>query len=341
MPDKKKSVTLKDIANATGVTPGTVSFVLTNTYKKRRVSEETAERVRRSARELGYLPNIAARNLREEDPRKRRLVLSIITSTGSPLTLVSHIFEALQRRIQTNASSRQIVINIATFDPGNLRDLPGLLSGSYFNGAIITNTVPEDDAFLESTELPYPTLVIGREIQGYSCFVPSVNAGKVAFQMLSSAGCRRPVVLSEKRFTQAVSRRITDFTEAFSQEWGIPVQRILAGYPSEQQACEAVDAFLRDGGTVDGLFCVHDNLAAGAYLALRRYSLSIPEQVKVIGMGDSDWAGYLQPPLSCAGAEEGEVYDKAAEMILNALASPSRAPEIVRTFARIISRGSV
>jgi DNA-binding LacI/PurR family transcriptional regulator len=160
MPKNKKTVTLKDIAAAAGVTPGTVSFVLTNTYKERRISESTVEKVRRLAREMGYMPNIAARNLRFVDPKKRLLVLSIITSTGSPLTLVSHIFEALQRKIQQDASGRQYVINIATFDPGKLSELPGLLDGSLFNAAVITNTLPADDRFLEQTELPYPTIVI-------------------------------------------------------------------------------------------------------------------------------------------------------------------------------------
>jgi LacI family transcriptional regulator len=167
-----------------------------------------------------------------------------------------------------------------------------------------------------------------------------VNAGQVAYQMLSDSGCQFPVVLSEEKLTQAIDRRITQFTEAFTGQGNRQVNRIVARYASEKDAYEAVDAYLRDGGRVDGLFCVHDNLAAGAYLALRQYSLDIPRQVKVVGMGDSDWAAYLQPPLSCAGAEEAEVYDKAAEMILTAFSSPSRNPEIVRTFARIISRGS-
>lgn len=341
MPGKKKTVTLKDIAEAAGVTPGTVSFVLTNTYKLRRVSEQTADKVRRIAREMGYLPNIAARNLRNVDSDNRRIVLSIITSTGSPLTLVSHIFEALQKKIQLQETERQYVINIATFHPGKLKDLPGLLSGSHFNGAIITNTQPDDDDFLAQTELPYPSLVIGREIEGYNCFVPSVNAGEIAFQMLSKAGCRHPVVLSEKHLTQAVNRRISQFSEAFAPPALASVQHIIAELASERHAFDAVDAFLRAGGRVDGLFCVHDNLAAGAYLALRQHSLSIPDQVKVVGMGDSDWAAYLHPPLSCAGAEEADVYSKAAELILNAVSSPSVETEIVRTYARVIPRGSV
>jgi LacI family transcriptional regulator len=336
----KKNVTLRDIAKAAGVTPGTVSFVVTNTYEKRRISEKTVERIRSIAREMGYLPNVAARNLRYADKNKGMLVLCLITSAGAPLNLVSHMFEALQREIAAEPSRRQFMISLATFDPGKLGDLPGLMDGSLFNGAIFTNTLPEDDAFLEKTVLPFPSLVIGREISGYSCFVPSVNAGKTAARMLSEAGCRKPAVLFENQLTQATERRVTQFCDEFQEKSGVSPVRIETEKSSETAARDALDKFLLSGGSLDGLFAVRDNLAAGAYLTLRRYGLSIPEEVKVVGMGDSEWPEYLNPPLSCAGAEESAVYDQAARMILEACSNGDAKPESAYTYARITRRGS-
>jgi LacI family transcriptional regulator len=340
MPSRKKSVTLKDIAEAAGVTPGTVSFVVTNTYEERRISLETVERVRRIARELGYVPNIAARNLRFADRNKSMLVLAIITSAGAPLNLVSHLFEALQRRIRVDRSGRHFVINVSTFNPGKLHLLPGILDGSRFNGAIITNTQPLDDSFLESTVLPFPSLVIGRELQGYACFVPSVNAGRVAAEMLHEAGVGRPAVLYEEALTQATERRVTQFCTEFGTRYGAQPARIVASVSSEMAASEALEGFLAAGKVTDGIFAVHDNLAAGAYLTLRRRGLKIPAQVRVVGMGDSDWPPFLDPPLSCAGAEESSVYDEAAQMILEACLAAQPKPTIACTQARAMPRGS-
>ncbi|MEM9160541.1 MAG: helix-turn-helix domain-containing protein, partial [Verrucomicrobiota bacterium] len=155
MTDKKKTVTLKDIAQKAGVSAGAVSFVLTNTHKKRRISPATVEKVRKIAAELGYQPNIAARNLRFVDPNEPMFVLAIITSTESPLTLVGHIFEALQKRIKENGEKSRFMINIATFELGDLKSVPGILDGAFFNGAVITNTSPADDEFLREAKLGY------------------------------------------------------------------------------------------------------------------------------------------------------------------------------------------
>lgn len=332
-------VRLKDIAKAAGVSAGTVSFVLNNTHQERRISPATVKKVRAIARELGYLPNIAARNLRSSDPVNRQIVLAIITSSESPLTLVGHLLESLKIKMHQNPAL-DFLINIAMFKPGELHALPGLLDGQRFNAAIITNTTKKDDAFLEKSVLPYPSLLVGREIPNYCCFVPSRNAGKVAFNALKKVGSRKPVVIHPQELTQATEKRVNQFTALAEKEFGEMPQRIICGDLSENAATRSMTNYLKKGGTLDGLFAVHDALAAGAYLAFRSLGLSIPGDVKVIGIGDSEWAPYLDPPLSCAGAEENSVYEKAVDLILSRLNSDQNGTAFEGTNARFVARGS-
>ncbi|MDA1068842.1 MAG: LacI family DNA-binding transcriptional regulator [Verrucomicrobia bacterium] len=341
MPKTKKSVTLKDIASKAGVSPGAVSFVLNNTHKKRRISKPTVDRVLKIARELGYVPNIAARNLRTVGPNNNTLVLAIVTSSQSPLHLVSHIFEGLQRCIRNQESNRHYVINIVTFEPGHMQNTPGFLDGTFFNAAIITNTQQADDEFLSQTELPYPSVVIGRTIPGYSCFVPSLNAGKVAADALIESGVKHPALLCEKMLTQATENRVHQFTETIETALNkkpLVIQSILQ---DEDSAYKAVLKALETGNKFDGLFAVHDSLATGAYLALKDKGILIPKGVKVVGIGDSEIAPFLDPPLSCAGAEESSVYEKAAALMLELINNPALEPKVLQTRARYIKRGSV
>ncbi|MGH7958675.1 MAG: hypothetical protein ACREH8_16945 [Opitutaceae bacterium] len=56
----------------------------------------------------------------------------------------------LQQTADTRSTpDRRFSVSIDMFHAGRLREMPGLLSASRFNGAIITNTLPEDDAFLK------------------------------------------------------------------------------------------------------------------------------------------------------------------------------------------------
>ncbi len=327
MAQKKNTVTLKDIAERAKVSTGTVSFVLTNTHEKRRISRATVEKVRNIAREMEYRPNIAARNLRQVDPNGPMLVLAILTSLESPLTLVGHLLDGLNRKLPERPRNRRIIINIATFEQGELDKVPGILEGAYFNGAIITNTSPEDDAFLQNVELPYPTLLIGREIPGYSCFIPSYGAGKLAAETLIEAGCQSTAVIYPKVLTQANRFRVDQFTETLIEKTGFGPVHIACEQTSESAATDALSNYIKSGRSIDGLFAIRDNQAAGAYVALKNAGLKIPDSVKILGVGDSEWASFLDPPLSCAGAEECKVYEAAADIMLRQFDDKSAAPE--------------
>jgi len=343
MDKSKNTVTLKDIAKKAGVSPGTISFVLNNTYKERRISQPTVEKVRKIAREMGYHPNIAARNLRFFGPERNLFVLSIITSVENPLNLINHTFSGLQKKLRKEGLGRTYVTNISTFEQGRLKEVPGFLDGSLFNAAIITNTSKKDDEDLTQIELPYPCILIGREVHGYSSFLPSWNAGKVAAEALLKVGARRPAILARKNFNQSIEKRVSSFVEVIAEQTGAAPEIILAKDAFETAAYQACSKALQKKSRAtwfDGLFAVHDSLAVGAYLAIKEAGLNIPKNVKVIGVGDSEMAPYLTPSLSTAGTEEEQAFEKAANLFMERIYFPSEKPKIIRERAKFNPRGS-
>src|SRR5687768_9347935 len=168
--DGKRPVTVHMIAEHVGVSAAAVSTVLANRHEERRLARATVDRIRQAIRELGYVPNVAARRLRAHDPEVRHLELGILTSFEAPLFLVSRALRQVQEAVDArSASDRRYSVTIDMFHAGRLREMPGLQSASRFNGVIITNTLPADDAFLKSTILPYAVVVQGRRIPNYCC----------------------------------------------------------------------------------------------------------------------------------------------------------------------------
>ncbi|NXY97264.1 LacI family DNA-binding transcriptional regulator, partial [Streptomyces sp. BR123] len=90
--------TSRDVATAAGVSQATVSLVLGDKWRGR-VSERTADLVRTTATDLGYRPNLAARNLRLGSTRTALLVVPALTNeffarvyTGAARVAAAHGF---------------------------------------------------------------------------------------------------------------------------------------------------------------------------------------------------------------------------------------------------------
>ena len=152
----KPPITISELSQELNLSIGTISSVLSNQYKKRRIPEKTAQRVLETARKAGYIPNVTARRLRSLGSQSHPLTIAMITSLESPLVLIGETTKALQKisREEQFAHLNYITI-VDLFNAGQLEKLPCLLNGNHFNAAIITNTIDEDDNFLLNTPPPH------------------------------------------------------------------------------------------------------------------------------------------------------------------------------------------
>ncbi|MBL9207437.1 MAG: LacI family DNA-binding transcriptional regulator [Opitutaceae bacterium] len=325
-------VTVRGIAEAAGVSIGSVSSVLNNRHVERRISPETVEKVKAAAARMGYLPNIGARRLRSGVGAKPTVILALITSYEAPLSLVNHFVSGLREVAQEPGGPLggvATMLLIEMFAAGHLQDLPGLLSGDHFNAAIITNTTTDDDAFLAAHPLPYPTVLVNRRIPGYSSVVEDAGSGVRAAEILVGMKRRKLAVLHGSPLTQITKTRIDSFMRTAQALTGVPAREIIASQLSEEAAAEAMNRFFEAGGTVDGLYTVTDGKALGAYHAIRQAGLSIPDDIAVIGVGDYDISRFFSPPLSCVGVPHSELGRSAARLLLQRLRRSDLAVERV------------
>lgn len=320
MPDmargENRPVTVHTIAEHVGVSPAAVSTVLSNRHEERRLAPATVERIRQAVRELGYVPNVAARRLRAHDPEVRHMELGILTSFEAPLFLVSRTLRQVQQAVDARTrSDRRFSVTIDMFHAGRLREMPGLLSASRFNGVIIANTLPEDDAFLSTTTLPYAVVVQGRRLSNYCCVLETpTEGGARAAQILLGRGSRRPAVITPSLLTETTADRAESFCAAMRAA-GVEPVRITAANFNPASGATALQAHLRVQPKCDGLFAVTDTLALGAFHALKAAGYRVPDNVAVVGVGDHEHADFFEPPLTCVGP----VYDRVVAEVVTLL----------------------
>ncbi len=316
---EKRPVTVHTIAKHVGVSPAAVSTVLANRHEERRLAAATVERIRQAVRELGYVPNVAARRLRANDPEVHSLDLGILTTFEAPLFLVSRALREVQRTVDArSAPDRRFSVSIDMFHAGRLREMPGLLNASRFNGVIITNTLPEDDAFLRSTTLPYAVVVQGRRLANYSCVLETPGeGGRHAAEILLRAGRRQPVVLTPSLLTETTADRAEAFCAAFRVATGVEPARVAAAGFTPASGATATRAHLRAEPKCDALFAVTDTLALGALHAIKEAGRRVPQDVAVVGVGDHEHADFFDPPLTCVGPAYDHVVEEIVGLLFN------------------------
>ncbi len=315
----KRPVTVRTIADHVGVSPAAVSTVLANRHVERRLAAATVERIRQAVRELGYVPNVAARRLRAHDPAVHSMDLGILTSFEAPLFLVSRTLRQVQAAVDArSAPDRRFSVSIDIFHAGRLREMPGLLNASRFNGVIISNTLPADDAFLRSTTLPYAVVVQGRRLENYCCVLETPGeGGRRAAEIMLAGGRRRPVVLTPALLTETTADRAAAFCTALAEHGVAEPHTVAAKGFTPASGAAAVQAHLAADRDCDGIFAVTDTLALGAFHALKVAGRRVPADVAVIGVGDHEHADFFAPPLTCVGPS----YDLVVEEIVTLLFS--------------------
>lgn len=312
-------LTLVELSKKLGFSVATVSSVLNNREAERRISPETVKTIREAVKKMGYRPNYSARRLRKS--KGKTLDLALITSFN--ITAFSNLTLLALNKAKTNPSylDYSLSIEVVIYEGGKLAELTCLTDEVKFDGAIICNTLKEDDEWVLKHHIPFPTVFIGRELSGYNCIrVDEKHTGiNAAETLIKACSCNRPAINVPKVLTQSTRDRLESFIEKCESLGRSPITIFANGF-DEESGHLSVNEYLENSSVpFDGLFCSLDTFAVGAYHAIKNHGLSIPEDIAVIGVGDSSICPYLDPPLSSFGQSQSYLHEQAVQLLLKQL----------------------
>jgi DNA-binding LacI/PurR family transcriptional regulator len=278
-------VTSVDVARRAGVSQSTVSLVFSGKGAGR-VSEATQERVRATARELGYRPNVAAQALRLGSSRAVALLVPDVTNP-----FFSRVLRGAQRAAQA-AGYTVALVDTANDRRWEEQSFEALRAGPVDGYLLFEVSAPEalgpdTPAVLMEAEGPgWPSVRFDAEAGAAAAVGHLVELGHRRIGHLAAAFDAPTFHLRE-----AARRRV--LAEAGVDPGEQP--RMLTPIDIDS-ACEAAGPLLDQEPT--GVFCDDDVIAAGLYLAARERGLDIPGDLSVIGFDDMDFARVLSPPLT-------------------------------------------
>jgi LacI family transcriptional regulator len=301
--------TIKDIANALGVSHSTVSRALND---QRHISKDMKRRVRQAASELGYIVNAGARTLRQAN--------STLIGLIAP-DVMSELFAVMTKvlALRCARAGYQLVVNITEDDAAVELAHVKALRQSRALGVII---IPTPDMLPETAELLGPTCVVQFSrshelLQAPSVSIDGVSGVSSAVHHLAEIGHRRIGFDSLSSDRSTGLGRMRGFMEGMAAH-GLTVEPGLVRQgPGTAEFGRAMTAALlqrqdRPSAIVFGTA----DLTQGGVEALRKSSLAIPGDISVVGFGDPAWFRLLTPPLSTVGLTLGESAEAAISMLL-------------------------
>nr|WP_183852663.1 LacI family DNA-binding transcriptional regulator [Prosthecomicrobium pneumaticum] len=331
----RRPVTLRDVAEAAGVSVATASKALND---QGRMTAETRTRIREVARRLGFRPNGLAQSLL----RRRSFTVGLLTNDTYgrfSLPVMAGISEAL------------VDAGVSVF-LCNVEDDPRL--GQLHVEAMLEKRVDGIIASGKRLDRHLPVTLAGLGVPIIYAFTEP-DPGSIAFVSDDAQGAR----LAVEHFVALGRRRIAHVTgpESFmvvhqrAAAWravlaehglGVPDGFYMSGRWSERFGHEAVaQLFGGPGEKPDAIFCGNDQLARGVVDALRERGLAVPDDVGVIGF--DNWeivAAETRPPLTSVDMNLSALGREAGLTLLSLVDGKAVEPGIRKLPCRLVVRQS-
>jgi LacI family transcriptional regulator len=338
MSSDRRPITIRDVAKAAGVSPSTVSRVLTQSVH---VAEEKRTAVLAAIERLHFRPNLTARGLVRGRSWEIGVLAQGISSPFYSLVLAG-IADGLQdsgyQPIFAEGYSAELVIRaLSTF------------VDRHADALIVVGGQTPDELLLDLAE-QLPVVAVGRSMAGREsqCLqVSHLEGAYAATRHLLELGHTRIAHITGLLSHPDSEERLEGYRRAL-REAGLEAdpQLIVSGDWQEPSGLAGVETLFARHVAFTAIFAGNDQIACGALLALHKRGMVLPRDVSIVGFDDQRAASYTNPPLTTVHQPAHEMGRAAAEGILRMLrgaplALPVFATElIVRESTARLSAGA-
>lgn len=290
MKSKNKKITIYQVASRAGVAISTVSRVINNSPN---VSQRTKDKVNEAIKTLNFRPQVSARKLASREPQMLAIAVPSFTTP-----YYTEVLKGVKDEIQ------EMDLDIVIYNTGSKNPTEGI--ENFFDrgtaDAVITISIDiTENAHhqLQSSEIPI--ILIGSSHPEYNYFqLNNRKGGFLAGEHLIKQGYQRLGMIKPVLKTKPSTEREIGFREAL-KEFKMPVDdRFFVTGQSEKHAgfteeagFEAIYEYDKLGEFPDAIFCANDTQAIGAYHALSKLGLRIPEDIGIMGYDNIKFTKYL------------------------------------------------
>ena len=325
---QQKKVSLSDIAKILGISKSTVSFVLNNKGDKYNISKETQKLIHAKAKELNFVPNFFAKNLRQGKTKTIGLVVSDISNPfyGQLSKVIQEELDKYEYKlfiVNTNDSKE---LELHTF-----RDL----LGRSIDALIISpcNLIEDLKEILDST--PIPVVFVDRFGDNFADYV-GVNNHREARELTKSFS-KKPKSLGifyrEVNEISTIQLRIKGIVESCKEQ---KIKYELVNLNDHKN----IKSKIKTMKGMDSVITLNNRVALPVISALNELKLMIPSDVRFISFDDSEAFEYMYTPISALRQPIDEIGKETVNQMMRRLTDEQTRGKWVEFACEFIPRGS-
>jgi len=330
----KKGVTIREVAKAAGVSLGTASRALN---RAGRVSEAAIVAVGEAARRLGYEPDSVAQSMRT---RSTGVVGLLVSDFSNPL--YARIIAAVETRLQ-GAGYALLLANTGN-DAKREKTLIDLFRRRRVDGLLLCPSSSESPQLVASLAAERAVVAIDRDFgaEGTGVQVDHYLGALQATRYLLNLGHTRIALMTPGKLLRPGRERIAGFEDAHLERGLQPIAKLIRAERSSMDfAFSEALSLLSLPEPPTAFMCLGTRILAGALQGLRHSGRSIPDEVSVIGVGDTDLSRLFTPAITTLTWDLEAVGTAAAELLMKRLERGHEAePERILITTEMILRES-
>ncbi|WP_251861385.1 LacI family DNA-binding transcriptional regulator [Clostridium sp. Marseille-Q2269] len=306
-----KKISLKEIAELSGVSIATVSRVLNNNG---RFSEETGKRVMDIIKEHDYTVNMAAKSLRVSKSKTIGVIVPDINN---------EFFSNVVLEIEKFFFDKGYSVFICNTNQDELKEEAYFrsLDSKLVDGIICISG--RENIPLDVIKRNIPIVCIDRKPKSdtNAIYVESDHylGGFMATEELIKKGCKRILTVTKGKSLSVNNQRLQGYKDALIK-YGFSVDDNLIVKLSDtrsnfEEARDMVTYLIKKGLEFDGIFATNDWRAHGALVALQQNNISVPHKVKIVGFDGISISKFCYPPITTIYQDKKKIALEASELL--------------------------
>lgn len=317
MGNKKKAVTIHDLAQELKVSPSTISRALNNHSS---IGKQTKKNIQKLAKERGYRPNTIASSLRTNRTNTFGIMVPWINRP-----FISSLISGVEKAARE--SGYQVIISQShdntELEIENLQALyNSRISALIVSLAMETKDYSHFDLFTKNGILVVFVDRIPNQKDIHKIHINNFNAAFEATEHLIQQGCKRIAHFGGARHQNIYEDRRSGYIAALKKN-NLDVDEsiiIQASTLNAEEGKRLAEQALNMDNPPDGIFCANDTAAVSAIQCAKNRGIKIPEELAIIGFNDDPICEIIGPRLSSVHHPATEMGESAVRQALAILA---------------------